>query len=468
MAENRDDDAAITRPWGWLDGPAVWRFVRYAGRRFKEDNCLRVASSLSYTSLLAIVPLTAIAFSMLAAFPVFEGAREQFQAAMFENLLPSTAEATQEYFNTFVRNSTTLSAVGIVGLALTAVLLLGTIESAMNGIFRVVRPRALGPRLLVFWALITLGPLMLGASFSLSGYLFAATRWLGVDDSGFGFIDVAAVLPTLMIVIAFSAFYLIVPNRPVDARGAVMGGIVAGVLFSLLRKIFGLYVTSIPTYQTVYGAVSAVPIFLVWMYASWTVVLFGASITAAFSEWRSAAGRPGGDAVRPSERLRAALSILAMLYRASLSGTVVKRGKVLRETGFGEAAIDKLLVDLRAANMIENSRRGWVLCRDISTVTLFDLYDALGFTVREGDAEATNEGWQGVVGDRLIALRRAQQGELDISLRALFADLFTNELAESKAEAVSDDEQRQSVNPLTGNEVQDENEPKIKSVGAAE
>jgi membrane protein len=332
----------------------------------------------------------------------------------------------------------------------------------------VVRPRALGPRLLVFWALITLGPLMVGASFSLSGYLFAATKWLGVDDSGFGFIDVASVLPTLMIVAAFSVFYLIVPNRPVDARGALLGGVVAGVLFSLLRKVFGLYVASFPTYQTVYGAVSAVPIFLVWMYASWTVVLFGASITAAFGEWRSAGGRPGGDAVRPSQRLRAALAILAMLYKASLAGSVVKRGKLLRETGFGEASVDKLLVDLRAAHMIENSRRGWVLCRDISTVTLFDLYDALGFTVSEAEADASAPGWQGVVGERLNALRTAQQGELDVSLRALFADLFSESHMARKPETPPADPHRQPVNPLTGAEAQDENEPKIKSVGAAE
>ena len=448
---------------GLAERAALQRFARYAAARFKEDNCLRVASSLSYTSLLAIVPLTAIAFSMLAAFPVFEGAREQFQVAMFENLLPSTAAATQEYFNTFVRNSTMLSAVGIVGLALTAILLLGTIESAMNGIFRVARPRALGPRLLVFWALITLGPLMLGASFSLSGYLFAATKWLGVDDSGFGFLDLASVLPTLMIIFAFFVFYLIVPNRPVDARGAILGAVIAGLLFSGLRKIFGIYVASFPTYQTVYGAVSAVPIFLVWMYTSWTVILLGAYVTAAFGEWRSAGGNPGGSVNRPAERLRAALAILSMLYTASLNGRVVPRTKLLRETGFGEAAIDRLLVDLRKANMIENSRRGWMLCRDISTVTLFELYEALGLTVRDSDATVDADGWHGIVGERLAALGKAQKRELDITLRALFATLFDIEIASlvEQSEPISP-----SVNPLTGSEKQDENEPTASNVTA--
>ena len=132
----------------------IWRSVLViAFRRFQADQCLRMAASLSYTSLLAAVPLTAIAFAMLAAFPVFEGVRESFQDVLFANFLPDAAESMREHFDKFVRNTATLSAVGIVALALTAILLLGTIESALNTIFRVTRPRRLGPRLLVFWAI---------------------------------------------------------------------------------------------------------------------------------------------------------------------------------------------------------------------------------------------------------------------------------------------------------------------------
>ena len=125
----------------------LWRGVLgIAVKRFQGDQCLRMAASLSYTSLLAAVPLTAIAFAMLAAFPVFEGVRDNFQDVLFANFLPDAAESMREHFDKFVRNTTTLSAVGIVALALTAVLLLGTIESALNTIFRVTRPRRLGPR----------------------------------------------------------------------------------------------------------------------------------------------------------------------------------------------------------------------------------------------------------------------------------------------------------------------------------
>ena len=132
------------------------------GIEFVENDCLRLAASLSYTSMLAIVPLTAIAFSMLAAFPVFEGVREEFQTVLFKNFLPTSAEAMRVYFDQFVSNTAELTAVGIVGLAFIAVLLLGTIESALNAIFRVIRPRALLPRLLVFWDTANVRPVIAG------------------------------------------------------------------------------------------------------------------------------------------------------------------------------------------------------------------------------------------------------------------------------------------------------------------
>ncbi len=206
-------------------------FVGYVWHRFGEDRCAAMASSLSYTSLLAIVPLTAIAFSMLAAFPVFEGVWGEFQKMLFSNFLPQSAEAMQDYFEQFVRNTAQLTAVGIIGLALTAILLLGTIEANLNAIFRVIHPRAMVPRLLVFWALMTLGPLLLGASFSLSTYFFAVTEWMGVDESSMGVGNLALLTPTLIVIAALGMFYVIIPNRPVAFRDAIVGAIIAGLLF---------------------------------------------------------------------------------------------------------------------------------------------------------------------------------------------------------------------------------------------
>jgi len=396
-------------------------FSRYVWARFGSERCLRMAASLSYTSLLAIVPLTAIAFAMLAAFPVFDGVREQFQAVLFANLLPDSAAAMREYFDQFVRNTARLTAVGIVGLALTAVLLLGTIESSLNAIFRVARPRAMVPRLLAFWALITLGPLLLGASFSLSTLIFAATEWMGLDILSGPMGRLAKVMPTAIIIVLLIFFYTVIPNRPVRLGAAAIGGVIAGLLFSVLRGVFGYYVASFPTYQTIYGAVSAVPIFLVWMYLSWTVVLLGAVLTAAAGEWRLAGGRPTGDTLAAGERLAAAVAVLAELGAAARKGGTVSRSRLLRRSRIGDAALDRLLQELRRAAFVEHAAAGgWLLARDLTRASLLDLMDVLalgiGAELSRGADPATR------LGAALADARGRSQQALAVPLSALVDD----------------------------------------------
>ncbi len=264
------------------------RFLAYVWRRFVDDRCLGIASTLSYTSLLALVPLAAIVFAVLAAFPVFEGAREDIHSLVFENFMPDTGERIAEYFDGFVDNAGRLTTIGIAGLVVTAIMLLATIGSTFNTIFRVARPRRLLPRLLVYFAVLTLGPLVLGASVSLAVNISALARWAGYD--GFtGLLErLSWFVPALIVVVAFSLLYAVVPNRRVAWRNAIAGGVAAGILFSTLRWAFGMYLVYFPIYRTIYGALSAVPIFLVWMYLSWAAVLIGAVVTASLSEWRGA------------------------------------------------------------------------------------------------------------------------------------------------------------------------------------
>lgn len=402
-------------------------FAKFVFHRFVEDRGWRMAAGLSYTSLLAIVPLTAIAFSMLAAFPVFENVKEQFQDVIFANLLPQSADSMRDYFNQFIGNTTSLSAVGIVALALTAVLLLGTIEADMNTLFRVDRPRPLASRLLVFWAMITLGPLLLGASFSLSTYLFAATRWMGLDLASGPLGFVTQMLPTLIIIVLLILFYFTIPNRPVQLLSAVAGGAMAGLLFALLRKVFGWYVATFPTYQSIYGALSVIPIFLIWMYLSWTVVLMGAVMTASVSEWRRSGGRPLSRELRAGPRLVVALRILAMLNDASQAGRQVRRREFLSELGSGEAAVDTILTMLRDAGFVDRSERGrWVLTRDIDTATLYDLYQALRLALRDEDLSiASVEGWEGNLRGRLRVLQEAQHTATDVTLKDILTEVPT-------------------------------------------
>ncbi len=405
-------------------------FSGYVWQRFQEDRCLRMAASLSYTSLLAIVPLTAIAFAMLAAFPVFGGVREQFQEAVFANLLPESAEAMREYFDQFITNATKLTAVGIIGLALTAILLLGTVESALNAIFRVKHPRALVPRLLVFWALITLGPLMLGASFSLSTYFFAMTKASGFDAVKGPLASLSVYLPTIIMIVLFWAFYLIIPNRPVGWRSAAVGGAVAGLMFSVLRTVFGYYVTSFPTYQTIYGAVSVVPIFLVWMYLSWAVVLFGAVLTASLAEWKTAGGRPAGRRLGTGERMALALEIIALLFEQSRAGGRISWSRVLKGTSGGGEAVENILDILEekgwAARAADNE---WVLARDVGEAKLYDLFRDLGLALRDRDVDVAGDGWRWRLSQRLAEVKRLHQGALDVSVREILIGIEPQEPA---------------------------------------
>lgn len=417
--ENRDFKRLVKAQW------RVWRgILGIVVRRFQGDQCLRMAASLSYTSLLAAVPLTAIAFAMLAAFPVFEGVRESFQDVLFANFLPDAAESMREHFDKFVRNTTTLSAVGIVALALTAILLLGTIESALNTIFRVTRPRRLGPRLLVFWAIITLGPLLLGASFSLSAYFFAATQWIGVDPATGALGEAAKLLPTGIMMVLLTMFYVTIPNRPVAFAGAVTGAIAAGLLIAVLRKGFGFYVTHFPTYQNIYGALSAVPIFLIWMYLSWAVVLLGATLTATISEWREAGGRPVQANSSPTSRLTTAVAILACLFAKSRDGGGASRRELIHAGRVSLAVLEPLLEDLRGRGYVERTSRNlWVLARDLHAATLYDLYRDLGLGINDADDTLSGGGWQAALAAQLDGLRGRNAEAMALPLADILASV---------------------------------------------
>jgi membrane protein len=260
--------------------------MAYLWRRFVDDRCPGIAATLSYTSLLALVPLAAIAFAVLAAVPVFEGAREDIYGFVFENFMPNTGERIAEHFDGFVDNAGRLTTIGIAGLVVTAIMLLATIGSTFNTIFRVAQPRRLLSRLLVYFAVLTLGPLVLGTSVSLAENIPALARWAGFDGFTGPLKRLSWFVPVLIVVVALSLLYSVVPNRRIAWRNAIAGGVTAGILFSTLRWAFGMYLEYFPIYRTIYGALSAVPIFLVWMYLSWAAVLIGAVVTASLSEWR--------------------------------------------------------------------------------------------------------------------------------------------------------------------------------------
>jgi membrane protein len=357
-------------------------FVTLAAERFWQDRCTQAAAALTYTSLLSLVPLMAVSIGILSAFPAFGDVQDRLQGIIFNTLVPEVGDAVLDYVNDFVSRTGSMTAVGVIGLMIAALLLLATIEESFNTIWHVTRVRSLLVRLLSFWAILTLTPLLFGASLSLTGQYLDPDTLAGQVPL---WRQAVGILPLLFELLGFAVLYWLIPNRPVRLRDAAVGAAVAAVLFEISKAGFALYIAWFPLYETVYGAVSLIPIFLIWLYLAWSVVLLGAVVAATLPDWRTArlTGKrsPG---MRPAQRVALAVGLLRELHRARGSGREVSRRRLLDALPVSGPMIDDLLDALRRHRyVVRTSADRWVLSRDLSAVTLYDLAAALGATLRE-------------------------------------------------------------------------------------
>lgn len=403
---------------------AIVGFARYVARRYREDGASRMAMALSYTSLLSLVPLLAIALAMLAAFPVFDGIRRDLMTMAFQNLVPAVGSVVQVQVDRFMGNAGRLTAAGIVGLIFTAIMLLVTIEGAFNLVFRVARERSALSKLLVYWTVLTLGPLLIGTSLSLQGYLAAANKWqLTQVISPF----IARPLPFMLSALAFTGLFATIPNRRVRLTDALIGALAAAVLFAALRWGFAYYITSSKAYANLYGAVAAVPIFLFWMFLSWAVVLVGAEVTAALPEWRAGyhltAPRAQG-----ARRLTLALDVLALLLKAAVDNTQgLSRRDLLAATAAAERDLAPVLRRLCAAGFaapLSGSR--FLLARDLDAATLDDLIVALDLDLALDSSFAAASPWRTKVETLIVAARDAHKQALRLPLKRLLSSTDAN------------------------------------------
>ena len=236
------------------------------------------AGHLAYVSLLSLVPVIVVFFMIMSAFPAFEDVREQIENFIFTNFVPTAGDVVQDYMGDFVSNASSMSAVSIVSLLVVALLLISNIDKTFNHIWRTQVQRPLIYTFAIYWMVITLGPLLIGVSIVVSSYLVGLAEFTEEYTPGLGTFFLKMV-PSLAAVGAFLILYMIVPNRPVRAKYALCGAILATILFEFTKKGFAFYVTSFPSYQVIYGALAVVPILFVWVYLSWIVVLLGAVFT---------------------------------------------------------------------------------------------------------------------------------------------------------------------------------------------
>lgn len=278
-----------------IDRARVATFIRYLTRRFIDDNCFQVAGALAYTTLFALVPMLTAVLGVLTAFPVFSEWRERITQFAFENFVPAAGYVVQGYFAQFVESASKATVIGIAVLLFSAISLMLNVEDAFNRIWRVQKPRGVALRLLVNWSVLVFGPLLLAAALAAASWIAAmpvieqAGESLGLQNY------LLRVLPIAVEFFGLSACYWLVPHCAVRLRDAVIGASVATLLFEGAKRGFAAYITNGSSYGQIYGALATIPIFILWVYLSWLIVLFGASLAAAVAAFDYRPPNQGND-----------------------------------------------------------------------------------------------------------------------------------------------------------------------------
>lgn len=346
------------------------RFLRFVTVRLQQDRCTEMAASLTFTTLLSVVPLLTIMLTVFSAFPVFADLSAHLKEFVLSNMLPETGgKMISRYMEQFAESASRLTAVGIAFLAFTAMWMMLTIDNAFHRIFRVSRQRSMLQRVLVYWAVITLAPLLVGGSLSLTSWLVGLSVGYAKQIPAFG-VDALKLIPVFLTTAAFTLLFRVVPNRYVPMRHALIGGVIAAVAFETMNQAFAFYISHFPTYKLVYGAFASVPIFLLWIYFSWLTLLFGAIITASISHWRSTHALKLDQAAQ----LYFALGMLKLMHKGMQNGEVQTLPGLSQQLHIGYEDVERILNKLAMIKAVGKlSGLGWSLVRAPEHIRLAEL-----------------------------------------------------------------------------------------------
>jgi membrane protein len=393
-------------------------FSRAVAANFFDDECLQSAGALSYTTLLACVPLTAVLVGMTSVFPVFEGLAQQIQNFIFENFVPTTGKVVQGYLAEFSAKTRGLTIFGAAFLFVTAIMMVVTINHAFNRIWKVRRGRSLAGKLLVFWAVLTLGPLLMGLSLGVTSYVISLPVFSDVALPGLRKLVLQA-SPWGIAMIAFAILYVIVPDRRVKIWHAFVGAAVAATLFELSKWGFARYVTNFNVYETIYGALATIPLFIVWVYLSWLVILLGAEVAFCLRQF-SSGERTTGDG---PDAFFLACRLLKTLWDSRRQGGVLSADCLLeRCPGHSLRDVEvtlSSLVELRLVHRTEG--QDWALSRDLDQVSLRALFESRPYSLA-GDWQPNDvDPWERKLAHIIGEARTTLRNGMAMSLGELFA-----------------------------------------------
>lgn len=321
-------------------------FLRFVFSRWGEDRCPQIAGSLTFTTLLALVPVFAVAVALLSHMPFFEDVMVQIKIFLLMNLVPEIAgKIITVYMEEFRRNAARLTTLGLALLFASAVALMYTVDRSINAIWRVRSARPAWISVLSYVVLLSIGPILIGISVSITTYLLSLS--MRVDVPRHAHYILLQAVPTAVSAGAFFILYRVVPNRHVPAAHALAGGILAAVVFELAKEMFAWYMTHFSAMSVVYGAFAALPFFLVWVYLSWLIVLFGAELTASLDYWRGARWKRIRDG---KSRFGDAVAVTRRLFEAE--GGAVSFDALHELTGMPEDELEDALHHMTASGLV--------------------------------------------------------------------------------------------------------------------
>jgi membrane protein len=400
----------------------LFYFARFSVRQFYQQRGLQIASSLAYATLLALVPLLTVMFGFLGGLSVFENMGDSIQTFIFNNFAPAFGDSVRQYLNEFSQKASKLTTTGIIVLVGIALMLMATIDSALNTIWHVRRRRNPVARFLVYWAIISLGPILLGIGLVSSSYLLSTSMVSGVDVSlGFDLKSkLLSWLPFVTTSVAFTLLYVLIPNCYVPRRNALIGGVIAAILFELAKYGFGIYVKSVPSFEVIYGAIAIIPTFLIWMYTSWVIVILGAHITFCLSAFRmqfEKKGTQGSDWTFVD-----AYMLVCGLWRAQKRGVALNSSRMkIYGIKLPQFQVSEVMELLEAASWVRGSAGGtWILCRDLAEVTIMDLYRIIPKRLPMNDSVQSLDSWT----DELQLLLKQHNEDMEVLLAMPLRELL--------------------------------------------
>lgn len=345
-----------------------WHFSCFVYENFTRHQGVENAKALTYMSLFAVIPLLTVLVTILSAFPAFQVFGNQVQAMIFDRLLPSSSSELENYFTGFSEHARNLTWVGAVMLIVTSFLMLLNIERSFNRIWEVREPRKGLNSFLLYWSVMSLGPILLGLGFAISSYITS----LNLFDS---FVDISEVLgttnlflgafPLLLTAGAFTLIYIAVPNCGVGFHHGLIGGLAVAISFLVLKQVFTWFI-GLASYQLVYGTFAAVPIFLLWIYLCWALILLGANLVR---------GLPAYSTEYKNSRVNPHIILIALLHKFWLrqqSGEGINISELIKDKWpFNELPMDEAIKVLVQNNIIRNCGTDeFILSRDLQAVTI--------------------------------------------------------------------------------------------------